>query len=163
MLFLFALKIYRNFVLKTIMEKTIFYFVLLFVIVSCKNNDNKTNDELSVTSIFGSKRLLVKELVEEDGIFYHDGKPFTGIGLVKTHNQDVDGDRSRLCLNWETNYINGIIDGIERAYYENGQVAKEHTYVDKRVVGDFKKWHENGQLKTWHYIPEVLEVRPVAA
>ena len=131
------------------MKTNLLFFCIFFAIFSCKNNDNTGNDRFNVTNIFSSERLLIKELVMEDGVFYHDGKPFTGIGLEKKRfinlygESEFDGHN----LNWERNYVNGIIDGVQRAYYKSGQLATEYTVINKLTVGSFKKWFDNGQLQ----------------
>lgn len=141
--------------------KKIILLGLLVAIISCKKNDNSSsNDGFSLGSVFEGKRVLEKELTKEGGLFYYDGKPFTGIGYKMY-------DEKR--LQFETSYVEGKEEGVQKywsrngqlveefqkkgerkdgmftSWYENGQIKKEMTFKAGDVVGEVKRWHENGQ------------------
>ena len=51
---------------------------------------------------------------------------------------------------YETKFVNG--NGVDKGYYENGQLRYETNYKDGIVDGLGKGWYENGQLKSeWSY------------
>ena len=59
-------------------------------------------------------------------------------------------DASRLVTRNETTYeINSDtpFTGIALTYYVNGQVRRRLTYIDGKLDGVFREFHENGQLR----------------
>ncbi len=57
------------------------------------------------------------------------------------------------------NYVfyDRLYNGKYRIYYENGQIAKEATYDNGKLVGTYKEWYKDGVLKqeaTPEYIAE---------
>ena len=49
-------------------------------------------------------------------------------------------------LKTEENYKNGKLDGVRRHWYDNGQLSEEANYKDDELDGVQRTWHENGQL-----------------
>ena len=54
------------------------------------------------------------------------------------------GDRRQ--LRYETPYKNGERNGIEKAYYGNGQLEAETPYENDKINGIAKGYYESGQL-----------------
>ena len=53
-----------------------------------------------------------------------------------------DGKKKRK----EENYFNGMTDGKQISWYENGQKEKEGNYKDGKKVGKFISWDKSGQI-----------------
>lgn len=68
-----------------------------------------------------------------------DGKPFTGIAYEMS-SQDT--------LWSEQCYEEGILSGLSRDWYLNGQLRSQTDYRWNRVHGHDREWFENGQLKS---------------
>lgn len=49
---------------------------------------------------------------------------------------------------WSQEYRNGLLHGVHREYYTNGQVFEETLYVDGDREGDTRTFYANGKLKT---------------
>lgn len=80
------------------------------------------------------------ELVDVDnagGVVYnYKGKLFTGI----IEYYDVEK------LIAEEEFTDGHIGGVQRKYYENGQVKSEYYKYFAKPEGDWKEWDEEGNL-----------------
>jgi len=80
------------------------------------------------------------EFVDVDnagGIVYkYEGELFTG---VIEHYQ---GDK----LKAEEGFVNGHIGGVQREYFENGQLQHEYYKYFAKPEGDWKEWSEDGEL-----------------
>lgn len=46
----------------------------------------------------------------------------------------------------EYNYVNGILNGDVREYYDNGTLKTEGTYINSNYHGEVKKYHPNGKI-----------------
>jgi antitoxin component YwqK of YwqJK toxin-antitoxin module len=42
-------------------------------------------------------------------------------------------------------YINGTLNGIQRTWYDNGQLEEDYIYVDDLWHGIQRRWYANGQ------------------
>jgi antitoxin component YwqK of YwqJK toxin-antitoxin module len=69
----------------------------------------------------------------------HKNKKFTGI--VEMHLEGVNIIR-------KTPYRNGLIQGVEREYYSNGQLAAEREYHQGAKVGVHRSWFEDGKRRS---------------
>jgi len=56
-------------------------------------------------------------------------------------------------LRWETPYVNGKKQGIERCYYESGALMAETPCVKGKMHGIAKDYYESGAI--WREIPYV--------
>ena len=83
------------------------------------------------------KRVMYKELSQDGGIVYFDGKPFTGIAFSMWDEKH---------LKEEAEITNGKLDGVYKEYHENGQLKKEIVYKNGIVDGVGKEYLEDGQL-----------------
>ena len=45
----------------------------------------------------------------------------------------------------QTNYKNGLKNGLETYYYVNGQKASEGIYENNKLEGSLTYWYDNGQ------------------
>ena len=78
----------------------------------------------------------------EESVVYlkHDMKPINGVLYCNY------GDIGR--------YINGKIDGVHRAWYDNGQIRLEVNCNEGIPIGLSKGWHKNGQIKFEYYFKD---------
>ena len=85
------------------------------------------------------------------------GVPFTGEVV------EYDKNRKLLAL---TTYRNGMKDGPERLYYDDGSPQFEGNWRLGHGVGIQRRWHPNGRLKAERVYGEqggLIEVRTWAA
>ena len=47
----------------------------------------------------------------------------------------------------QTNYKNGLKNGLETYYYANGQKASEGIYKNSKLEGSLTYWYDNGNKK----------------
>lgn len=69
-------------------------------------------------------------------MFSYQGEPLTG--LIQEHINGI--------LVEESEYLNGHLGGIQREYYDTGQIKEEYTIQFNRFEGSFKEWDESGNL-----------------
>jgi antitoxin component YwqK of YwqJK toxin-antitoxin module len=67
----------------------------------------------------------------------HEGEPYTGV-VTET----ARGGR----LMTEQTFTRGILDGLSRAWYDNGQLSDETMYAFG-IPRQAREWHRNGRLK----------------
>jgi antitoxin component YwqK of YwqJK toxin-antitoxin module len=71
------------------------------------------------------------------GMYYYQGKPFTGIMLGYDNG----------VLYVEREYQNGYEEGWCRYYYKNGQKEEEYKIHNNIIIdGTYKEWGEDGNL-----------------
>jgi antitoxin component YwqK of YwqJK toxin-antitoxin module len=96
-----------------------------------------------------------------DGMYYHEGKPFTGIGYylskdgsyVTSEAEFVDGLESGLKRGWhapgqlryEGDFRGGVLHGHQHRWYRNGTLMEEGEYEFGIPLWE-KEWDENGTL-----------------
>lgn len=121
-----------------------------------------------------SAMALTKDLIEQQGKYYHRGQPFTGVGFVKNkkgkfvteepfkngllHGKRVNYDHNGHVLAREK-FKKGR--GIYRTYYFNNKI-KSLGSIDKNIkMGEWKYYNSKGVLKAREYwsedIPDQLE------
>ena len=81
---------------------------------------------------------LTNKGTSELPIYYYKQILFSGI----IYNADIDGT-----VYLEEAIKDGYKNGIEKRWYENGQLSAEFSYKDGKWDGLSKKWDENGQIK----------------
>lgn len=89
---------------------------------------------------FGNQRRLMRNETRSYYSKIYAGKeeiPYTGI----IYNLYKSGK-----LNWETNYVNGLRDGKDVTYFEDGSIKTEGAYKNDKAVGETKTYHLNGKL-----------------
>jgi antitoxin component YwqK of YwqJK toxin-antitoxin module len=102
-----------------------FLFTALFVLI--------------VTHADAQKRVFFVKLQEKNGVYYYEGKPFTGLSLER----DDSTKRKKIELNWK----DGVLHGPKTTWFQNEKVRQiMHFHMGQRH-GEFMTHHENGQLK----------------
>jgi antitoxin component YwqK of YwqJK toxin-antitoxin module len=81
-----------------------YIFILLFLIQASAYSQNKA---------------ILSELRESGGIYFLNGKPFTGIGFTMFNENK---------FRYKINYLNGKRHGKFLKYFENGQIEYNHNY-----------------------------------
>ncbi|MEO3746718.1 hypothetical protein [Plantactinospora sp. B5E13] len=82
-------------------------------------------------------RVLLDEAdFNDDDRLTYRGKLFTGVAV------EVDSEGVLLA---ESTYRNGVQDGPERTFHEDGSVRTEDTYRFGILV-ESREWHRNGRL-----------------
>ncbi|MGW8554127.1 toxin-antitoxin system YwqK family antitoxin [Streptomyces tubercidicus] len=74
---------------------------------------------------------------DDDMLLCHDDAPFTGEVVARDANGQVIG---------LLNYVEGVEWGPHCQWYPDGSKKKEGTAQRGVAVGDWRKWHPNGQL-----------------
>lgn len=141
------------------MKKTLFLLPIFFLIISCNDNNYSYS---GILNVFSGKRILIKELVKDGGVFYYDGKPFNGIAFQMYDEKNIkfeksfkegklDGEEIYWYRNGKIdqikNYKAGVLNGKVSARYQNGQLKVEAYYKNNFENGSFKSWYENGNKK----------------
>ena len=93
--------------------------------------------------ILGQNEVDIRNLQIKDGIYYQplDVKPYTG----KIINVNKNGN-----IVLETNCDRGKINGIWRAWYDNGKKEFEGYYKNGYRNGLWKAWHDTGPVSYTH-------------
>ncbi len=71
---------------------------------------------------------------------HHDGELFDG----EVETKDADGNVIGLITYWQ-----GIPHGTQTLWYPNGQKRQHGVNKSGSAVGEWQKWHPNGQLAEW--------------
>lgn len=77
-------------------------------------------------------------------IYYYRDEPFTG--YIVEHYPDGQ-------LMSEEEYQNGYVEGVQRRYYENGQLKEEYYLKGNKLSRYFKRWDEGGTLLSENKYP----------
>ena len=83
------------------------------------------------------KKLMGYEVKFDKGLFYYEGKLFTGIGIDMWNEKQLKS---------EISFKNGKIDGVARSYHENGNLQSQRFWKEGKGDGEFKVYSESGQL-----------------
>jgi antitoxin component YwqK of YwqJK toxin-antitoxin module len=70
-------------------------------------------------------------------VYHYQGKPFSGI---------IESFYDNGNLLDEVEYTDGHIGGVQREYFENGQIQQEYYKYFAKPEGDWKEWNKNGKL-----------------
>jgi antitoxin component YwqK of YwqJK toxin-antitoxin module/tetratricopeptide (TPR) repeat protein len=68
---------------------------------------------------------------------------------------ELDGEVrswSHLGLEVVASYRNGLLDGVYKKYYPNGQLTDSGLYTKGKQEGEWKWWYANGHLKTINHL-----------
>jgi antitoxin component YwqK of YwqJK toxin-antitoxin module len=133
------------------MKKYIFLLLIGFNLIGYTQNRYHIDDfecdsyECYVSEYIDGKwgkSLLNGEVYNDCGTVgrYEDGKK-EGIHRKWYEDRGWDEDCQ---LKSETNFSNGIIYGVSKGWFKNGQIDNV-TYYD--ISGTNKNWYENGQLR----------------
>lgn len=72
------------------------------------------------------------------GVWLYHGEPFTGIIYFIFPNTNQ--------LSGESEFKDGILDGRQAEYWENGNIKEECFQKYDYYIGSFKRWNEQGEL-----------------
>lgn len=94
---------------------------------------------------FAQMKLIVTyDDIEEAGtdadgqvVVHYQGQPLTGI--IVEHSEIGQ-------LLSESEYTDGLLGGIQRQYYPNGQMQEEYTIINNKMEGTFTEWDEQGNV-----------------
>jgi antitoxin component YwqK of YwqJK toxin-antitoxin module len=107
------------------------------------------------------------ELDPAEGVFYHNGKSFSGRTFKKYTNDSIartiaykngkkegqmviffkSGDTSHIA-----HYSKGVLNGRIASWWNNGNKRSEGNYLNGKVHGEQKQWYESGaKYKVLHY------------
>jgi len=84
-------------------------------------------------------RVKDEELEWDDDVTIYEGNPFSGIAYRNYPNGNCE---------FEFQYVNGFRQGIQREFFDNTDVKEEWVAERGAAIGEVKKWHNNGQLKS---------------
>lgn len=76
-------------------------------------------------------------LTERD-LWEYQGRPFTG----RAREYSPDG-----ALIGESEYVDGMLDGVLRVWYPSGQLHEEEHFRANSWHGVSREWYEDGKLK----------------
>lgn len=111
------------------------------IIVRNYINDFKTFHNIALTSKQFSK--VCKELASEKmDQFARDGKLPNGRDHGEYQSYYHDKSVRERC-----SYKNGIKHGEDVLYYENGEMAIYHLYLDGKIHGEYKEYSQDGKLR----------------
>ena len=100
-------------------------------------------------------------LDRDQGLFMHDGEPFSGFasashdtGVIAERAGFLDGRRHGAWLRWaadgtlrqETPYVSGRIHGTTRTWFRDGALRTEGTMVRGVAHGVQRQWYASGAL-----------------
>jgi len=85
------------------------------------------------------KRVLDSSLdyPGRDGLYYHDGRPFTGIAYALFPSGELE---------FETEYRDGAEWGLHRKYSKEGAIIEEGNYRAGFREGLWRAWDASGKL-----------------
>jgi len=100
----------------------------------------------------------VLDMVDVDNaggpVYHYKGKPFSGIIQSFYDNGNLMD---------EAEFTNGHIGGVQRKYYENGQMKSEYFKYFAKPEGEWKGWDEQGNLlyhSIWKEGEKIKEIIP---
>jgi len=145
------------------MTKTVLHIIILFTLVSCNKNSDKTESKTTesaqaekIDSIIknrpdGTKEYIIPTIngIKQGNKLWFDDKENI-IGFEHYQNDSLNGYGIMLNDNFRPKYLfeknNGIRDGILIEFYENG-VIKSFRSAD--IYNDSQRisFHENGTIK----------------
>jgi antitoxin component YwqK of YwqJK toxin-antitoxin module len=84
------------------------------------------------------QRVPAKSLDYDDGQYYLDGNPFTGVAYIPEDNADW--------VQCEIEMKDGLENGVKREWWEPGKLMSEATWSDGALHGKKRSWHDDGRL-----------------
>ena len=106
------------------------FLVLLWGLLGCAHTATQSPVVVAADAL---------ELHPQEGRFYHQGEPFTGIG--ETHYPA--GQRAAM-----TTYQAGKKQGQHQKWFETGTLSYQCHYEGNKLHGEAKSWWTNGRLRT---------------
>ena len=95
----------------------------------------------SVVLAASARNVKIEQTEVKNEVLYIAGEnePFTGI--VQKFYEDGT-------LEMESEFKQGILDGVSKSYYKNTKLEMEGSYTEGRKNGVFKEYYENGKIKS---------------
>lgn len=95
----------------------------------------------SVVLAASARNVKIEQTEVKNEVLYIAGEnePFTGI-VQKFYEDDN--------LEIESEFKEGILDGVSKSYYKNTKLEMEGSYTEGRKNGVFKEYYENGKIKS---------------
>ena len=95
----------------------------------------------SVVLAASVRNVKIEQTEVKNEVLYIAGEnePFTGI--VQKFYEDGN-------LEIESEFKEGILDGVSKSYYKNTKLEMEGSYTEGRKNGVFKEYYENGKIKS---------------
>ncbi len=120
------------------MKYTVFLCGLLVIIFQDCNikNDSQNIEILPVSNIYFNKND--GKYSNENGIFFRNGQPFSGILLSLYSSLDTES---------VIPFYKGLEEGWTRKYYPHQQLSEERLYHLGKKESIHQGWWENGQIK----------------
>lgn len=121
-----------------------YYFFLFLVCIGCTDTNQKENLEavfgtINITQIpKDTIALSAQKLKLNNGIYYFDGKPFSGF-IKETYENDT--------LKSIGSYFEGKQHGPTTTFYSNGQLRDKRMYKENTSYGRHFGFWENGNKK----------------
>ena len=121
-----------------------FISILLCLSISCSGKEElKKHEEIEIqvpNILVESDMNLISK--EQNGDVYFNGIPFSGYLIFRNRNDSVSLKKG---------YVDGKLNGITRAYYENGAIGYIRPYLNGEKHGLHKGFYSNGEKKFQYY------------
>jgi antitoxin component YwqK of YwqJK toxin-antitoxin module len=137
------------------MNQRILFFLITFFALSCADEGPNNFEVVKKRYNTGEKEIVFLYTVIDEDTLKVGEKEFFQNGAL--HMERF----------WDTN---GKKQGVWSAWYDNGNLWSQHTYVNDTIDGDYKTWHKNGQvfisgrykmgkeIGTWNYYSKTGEI-----
>lgn len=110
------------------------------------NNGVKCIAILAILMILGCQAKIPKsETVVRHGVVYQKGdkEPFAGYVVGRAR----EGYRPQI-YRYTKHYDDGILDGMCKFWYSNGQLESVEPYKNGQINGNVIRYYRNGQMKS---------------
>ncbi len=120
------------------LRKLLPLLALLFLLTVALNAQaNKEEYELLKNFALPKAAISASEIVQQDGIWFKDGKPFTGIAFDRFES----GQLSRVF-----SLLRGTQNGPMYLWYPDGAPQMSANYRQGRLDGRFLGWYHHGSV-----------------
>ena len=117
--------------------RTLILIITIITLVGCGSSINNKSSSTQERIVDYDKNIS-KFKYKKDRLYYKN-KLFTGIEYSQY-------TKARKCwLKFYTKYRNGVLHGVSKVYYCNGQLQGEKTYAEGKLLSE-KEWNEEGKL-----------------
>ena len=125
--------------------------LLLFLSVGLSQQEYNSNDLIEMDNGLWTEKFSDEPITGKVyGYFGKDGEELTKVYIGKLINGEKDGKWTIWFHNtgtkqYEENWKDGELDGLETWWYENGQKKYERTFKDGELISS-KIWNEDGSV-----------------
>lgn len=135
--------------------KVLFAFLFAAVLVSCGDD---ASIDIDITEDPGKQKQETGEnssVQQMELARYHSNETMfdqnTGIMLLKATNKPVTGvvfdNYTNGLKKYDRSYKGGLLDGVSRLWYENGQLWSEGILKEDQLHGLVRSWFRDGGLE----------------